>query len=435
MHESFHMNSHHLLFAALLCFTTITSSATAAKRPPNIVLIMADDLGVETLGCYGGTSYKTPNIDALARDGMQFSNCYSMAVCHPTRMCLMTGRYPFRLGAKWGSFPKAEEQNTFGEILKNAGYTTAVAGKWQLTLMKKDLQQPRRMGFDDWAVFGWHEGPRYWDPMIYHNGKVLKNTEGKYGPDIYADVLIDFMKRQREKPFFVYFPMALVHDITDDLKHFVPYGPGKDRYDTYKEMVESMDRVVGRVVDAVDRLKLGNDTLILFTGDNGSPQSMYAKHVNGKLTREPVSSIRNGTVVPGGKGLLNDRGTHVPLIARWTGTIAKQQSTKDLVDFSDFLPTLAELAGGTIPKGIKLDGVSFARRLEDNKPSSRQWAFAEHRGKSFVRTHQWKLYDDGTLFNVKHDVEEKSQINIASLKGESKKAVALLIKAMANLNR
>ncbi len=424
-----------VMVAALAAFFPASRSFAAAdeQRPPNIVFIMADDLGVETLGCYGGTSYKTPRIDALSRDGMRFNHTYSMAVCHPTRMCLMTGRYPFRFKSGWGKFPKAEEGHTFAHVLKRAGYATAVAGKWQLVLMKKDLMQPRRMGFDDWAVFGWHEGPRYWDPMIYHNGKVMTDTKGKYGPDVYVDVLIDFMKRHRDKPFFAYFPMALVHDVTDDLKAPVPYGPGMDRYESYGEMVEQMDRVVGRVIDAVDDLKLSANTLIIFTADNGTAQKSYIRHVNGKLKREAVSSRMGDKVIPGGKGLLVDRGTHVPMIARWTGRIKKGQTADDLVDFSDFLPTFAALAGADLPKDVKLDGVSFARRLTDNQPSPRRWAFAEHRGNAFVRTHQWKLYHNGKLFNVKTDKEEKKPVDPNSLRGSDQAEHAMLQRAMSEL--
>lgn len=427
------MKKFRLVILSMFVSLLFVSFTHAAKRPPNIVLIMADDLGVETLGCYGGTSYKTPHIDALARDGMRFNHAYSMAVCHPTRMCLMTGRYPFRFGSKWGSFPKDEEKHTFAHVLKNAGYATAVAGKWQLTLMKNDLMHPRRLGFDAWALFGWHEGPRYWDPMIYHNGKVMPDTKGKYGPDIYADVLIDFMTRHKDEPFFVYFPMALVHDITDDIGHFVPYGPGKDRYDTYTEMVESMDRIVGRMVQAVDKLGLSDDTLIIFTGDNGTPRSMYSKHRNGKLMREPVSSRMGDRVIPGGKGLLNDRGTHVPLIARWPGKITKGQKVSDLIDFSDFLPTFAELANAKPPVGVDLDGISFAATLLGKGDTSRRWAFAEHQGKYFVRTHRWKLYNDGRLYNVELDAEETSPVDASKLKGADLIDLDALKQALATL--
>jgi arylsulfatase A-like enzyme len=148
-----------LILAGVTCIA-------ATPQKPNILLIMADDVGCEPIGAYGGERWKTPHIDALARGGMRFDYCYSMPVCHPTRICLMTGKYPFRLNSKWGTFPRAEEKNNIAQVLKRAGYNTAVAGKWQLSLMKNDLKQPARMGFDTWSVFGWHEGARFHEPMI-----------------------------------------------------------------------------------------------------------------------------------------------------------------------------------------------------------------------------------------------------------------------------
>ena len=137
---------------------------------------------------------------------------------------MLTGRYPRHLGnPRWGSFPKPSEKQTFAHVAKDAGYATAVAGMWKICLMKNDLDHPRRLGFDEWSVFGWHEGARYHKPMIYHNGKVRTDTAGKYGPDLYVDYLVDFMKRNKEKPFLAFYSMALCHDVTDDIGEAVPY--------------------------------------------------------------------------------------------------------------------------------------------------------------------------------------------------------------------
>ena len=158
---------------ALLVFGGSLSVVGAAETErPNIVLIMADDVGCDAIGCYGGESYPTPNIDRLAAGGLRFNHCYSMPACHPTRICLMTGQYPRRLkNPKWGSFPRDVEKNTFGRVLQRAGYATAVAGKWQLSLLGTDLKQPNRMGFEQYSLFGWHEGARYYQPLIWQNGK------------------------------------------------------------------------------------------------------------------------------------------------------------------------------------------------------------------------------------------------------------------------
>ncbi|MEK6239189.1 MAG: sulfatase-like hydrolase/transferase, partial [Planctomycetales bacterium] len=355
----------------------------------------------------------------------------SMPVCHPTRVCLMTGKYPFRLGnPRWGSFPKSEEQRTVAHVLRRAGYATAVVGKWQLTLLKKNPDHPRQLGFDVSALFGWHEGPRYYEPMIYQNGKVRDDLAGRFGPDVYCDVLIDFMRKNKDRPFFAYYPMALCHDVTDDLKEPVPRGP-KGRYDNFKEMVEKTDERVGRLVKAVDELGIRKHTLILFTGDNGTPKSYIHSAVDGKLIRKKIVSKMGDQTVLGGKGQLTNAGTNVPLIANWPGTIKGKQVVNDLVDFSDFLPTFAELAKASVPEGI--DGRSFACRLKSGKPSPRTWAFAEGRGKRFVRTVKWKLYSDGRLFDVAADSLETKQ-GIAR-DGDAAEARAALQKALDNLGQ
>ena len=395
-------------------------SLIGAKKPPeiilqpNIILIMADDVGCEPIGAYGGERWKTPHIDALAKGGMKFDYCFSMPVCHPTRVCLLTGKYPFRLNSGWGSFPKAEEKNTVAQVLKKAGYATAVAGKWQLSLMKNDLQQPARMGFDEWSVFGWHEGARFHEPFIYENGRLRTDTKGKYGPDLYVDFLGEFMAKSAKagKPFFAYYPMALAHDVTDDIPVQVPYMPGKDRWMDYGEMIESMDAMVGKLAAKVDQLGLRKKTIILFTGDNGTAKRSKLRHIKGrKYEYETVYSIRNGKRIPGGKGTLLDIGTNVPLIANWPGYI-KAGSSDALVDFSDWLPTLAEL--GATKVSHKIDGISFAPQLfglPRNSRKSRSFAFSERRGgKAWVRTKQYKLYSDGKFFDVKNDVMEKKPL-------------------------
>jgi arylsulfatase A len=416
------------LLLSLTLFLFLTP-ARAADRP-NVVLILADDVGCEVLGAYGGTSYKTPHLDALARSGMRFRHAYSMPVCHPTRVTLLTGRYPFRLeNPRWGSFPKGEEKRTLAHVMKDAGYATAVAGKWQLALLGKDLEQPHRMGFDEYALFGWHEGPRYYRPLIWQNGKKRAGVEDRYGPEVYCDFLIDFIGRNKDRPFFAYYSMALCHDVTDDLKEPVPYGP-HGRYDSYKEMAEAMDVQVGRLVAALDRMKLRDNTLILFTGDNGTARGSIIRVKDGKYIRDPVFSMIDGKRVRGGKGSLTDGGTNVPLLASWKGTIAPGQVVDDLVDFSDFLPTLAELGGGRAPKGVKLDGVSFAPRLLGKKATGRQVAYAEQGKRWWVRSQRWKLYDDGRLFDLKADPQEKKPVPVAGQSKETAAARAELRKAL-----
>lgn len=391
---------------------------TRADDRPNIVFILADDVGCEPLGCYGGQSWPTPHIDRLAAGGLRFDHCYSMPVCHPTRVCLLTGRYPMHVGdPAWGSFPRQLEGHTLAHVLRQAGYATAVAGKWQLCLLGKDLDHPYRLGFQEYCLFGWHEGGRYHHPLIWQNGSQRTDTRGKYGPDIYVDFLIEFMKRHRERPFFLFYSMALCHDVTDDLDQPVAYVPGKDRYLNYGEMIASMDACVGRVVQAIDELELRERTVIFFTGDNGTAVRSIIRAEPRQpdewtYVRDPVVSRVNGKDVPGGKGSLTDGGTHVPLIVNWKSTIPRGTTTDTLVDFSDFLPTLADLGKTTVPLDVETDGHSFAMQWRDEDPRERRkWAFSQgRRGKFWVRDQTWKLYNDGSLFDLANDPAERKPL-------------------------
>jgi arylsulfatase A-like enzyme len=427
-------------FLAFLAVISCSIGSIEGQDKPNILFFMADDVGCDALGSYGGQSYKTPRLDELASGGMRFTHCYSMPVCHPTRICLLTGRYPFRTGnPKWGSFPIAEERNSFAHVMKDAGYATAIAGKWQICMMRDDLDHAQRLGFDESCFFGWHEGPRYHSPMIYQNGKLREGLEDRYGPDVYTEFLIDFMTRNKGKPFLAYYSMALCHDVTDDLKDPVPFSP-QGHYDTYKQMVEKMDVRVGRLIDALERLGLREKTVVLFTTDNGTPKSsIHSAEQNpdptkkDKYIRVPVVSKVGDKDVPGGKGNLTNDGTNVPLIASWPGTIKPGQVVDDLVDFSDFFPTLADLGEGDLPHGVTIDGQSFAGCLAGDRKSARSWAFAEHRGKHWVRTRDWKLYSDGRLFDMKADPREQSPVAKAKRTQKATAAITELQKVLRSL--
>ena len=406
------------IFAYSLLATLASSlcSVGATERNPNVLLIMADDVGLEPIGCYGGESFETPQVDVLARKGMRFEHCYSMPVCHPSRLALMTGRYPFRLKTGWGDFPKEEEDRSIGRVMQKAGYATAVAGKWQMTLLKKDPGQPGRVGFDKWLLFGWHEGARFHDPFLYRRDKPPRTEKGSYGPDLYADFLSAFMEsaHKQGKPFFAYFPMALAHDVTDDLKWQVPYAPGKDRWMNYGEMIASMDSTVGKLVGTLDRLGIRKETVVIFTGDNGTASRSKLRHLGKKGSKyeyEKVVVARKGERVPGGKGSLRDTGTRVPLIVNWPGTVKEGTVNQDLVDFSDWLPTMAELAGAKLAPDRPLDGQSFANSFRGIKGSRRTYAFSESRGKQgFVRDQRWKLYANGKTFDLRQDPMEKKAL-------------------------
>jgi len=397
---------------------------------PNIVLIMADDLGYETLGCNGGTSYATPHLDRLAAGGMRFEHAYCAPLCSPTRVLLMTGRYGFRNYREWGVLDPKEQ--TFGHVLRKAGYATCVSGKWQLCKFDDpaNADHPRRSGFDEHCVWTWHyrkkKPSRYWDPFIWQNGKMLAGTEGKFGPDIQCDFVIDFIRRNKHRPFFAYYPMNLVH------APFIepPDMPGKKRVGgkgqaNYAAMVAYMDRCVGRVIAELDKLGLRKKTLVLFTGDNGTPKGIRSKM--GDVT------------IPGGKGSMTDGGTHVPLIANCPGTVPAGKTTDALVDFSDFLPTLVELARTEPPAGVPIDGRSFLPVLLGKKKSVREWAYIHHGDAAAgpklraVRTQRWKLYADGRLFDIASDPFEKKPVEENGRSSEAKKAREQLTLALKSI--
>jgi arylsulfatase A len=385
------------------------SSNQGAK--PNIILIMADDIGYECFGCYGGASYKTPVLDGLAEKGMRFDHCYSQPLCTPSRVKIMTGQYNFRNYTNFGVLdPK---QKTFGHLLQRCGYTTCVVGKWQLYGSVDQSEKvrgtgslPRQAGFDEhclWQVK--NRGSRYKNPIVVQNGRDLEGLESKYGPDVFTDYAIDFIERHKSKPFFLYFPMALVHN---------PFVPTPDSYGWYEkeqkqdnkyfaDMVTYTDKLVGRIVKQVDELGLRKNTLVIFTGDNGTNRNIKSK-------------MSDGQIIQGDKGNTTDAGTRVPFIASWPGVIPEGKVCGDLVDFSDFVPTFADLTGASAAKGMILDGQSFLPQLCGKKGKPRKWIFCHYEPKwlgrknavRFVRDKRWKLYDNGNLIDISSDVLEKN---------------------------
>lgn len=363
---------------------------------PNILLIMADDLGYEALGYSGGTSYSTPHLDRLAKTGMWFENFHTAPMCSPSRVSILTGRYPFRVTTKWAHLP--EDEITFGEVLRSAGYKTAMVGKWQMGILKDNPDQIEDKGFEQSAMWGYGEGPRYWQPLIYQNGAIMESAKEKYGPDVFSDFLMDFMAENKDTPFLAYYPMCLAHIP----KKSEPKGP-HGKWETYKEMVETMDKLVGKLVASLDTLGIREKTLILFTADNGSPKR--------------VVSYQGTTAVPGGKGTLKDTGTHVPLIANWQGTIPPGTINRDLLDITDFMPTLADLAKAGLPD-VTIDGKSFSSQLRGERGNPRDWIYSEWKGDAWVRNRQWKLYRNGRLFDMISDPLEKSPLSSASAIGK-----------------
>ncbi len=400
---------------------------------PNIILVLADDVGFEALSCYGGESYATPNLDALAAGGLKGMHCYSMPVCHPTRVALLTGKYPSNIGnPMWGSFPASLEEQALGNRMKRLGYSTAVVGKWQLALLKDDVKQPHRMGFDEYCVFGWHEGARYHEPMVYENGAVNSAAQQKFGPDVYREFLENFIAKSEVagRPFFTFYSMALCHDVTDDLENPVPVSPS-GKYLSYAEMVAEMDHQIGLLVQFLERNKLREKTLLIFTTDNGTPVRSISHSVDGEYIRVPVISQLNGKPIQGGKGRLDDTGTRVPFLLNWSTVIEPGKQTNALVDMTDFYSTSIELGGGTLGEG--LDGVSFASLLKGGQ-GRRRWAYSERKGRWWVRDQRYKLYSDGLFVRVDPGVPGREHELTATLSAEQA-AIRLMLEQARPLHK
>ena len=404
-----------ILCAALLV-TLSAANAVAQAQRPNIVLILADDLGYETIACNGGESYRTPAIDQMAAAGMRFENAYAHPLCTPSRVALMTGRYNFRNYTSFGELKLSE--TTFGNLLRDAGYKTLIAGKWQLSY--GDFRAPFELGFDEYLLWNFGEqdkGSRYWDPTFYRNGKLLENTKGKFGPDLIADQVADFIQRHRAEPFFVYYPLVLPHDPFIEPPGYERASKAAPEEDQrrFKAMVEYTDRLVGRVNDQLQQLGLSKKTLVIFTGDNG--------------TSRKIRSQFKGRVINGDKGSPTEAGTHTPLIARWDGVIPAGRVNTDLIDFTDFLPTLLDVAGLKATANATLDGRSFAPQLKGRKGQPREWIFCHydpHWGNFKFSRHaqdkQYKLYHDGRLFDYRRDPLEQTPIVESALSSEQGRA-------------
>jgi arylsulfatase A len=368
------------------------------KKPLNIILIMGDDCSAREIGCYGHKEHKTPNIDKLAKTGVMFETCWCTPICSPTRAEIMTGRYGFRTGWYHNNLKKREpltkENTIFSQIVKSVGYKTAVAGKWQLPGMPWDY------GFDEhqlWAythylpkgteyisgydttdpnAYNWGYPARYWHPSILRNKEYIPTQPDDYGPDMHTGFLIDFITRHQDEPFLAYYPMILTHD---------PFYPTPDtlkdpadkmvnsKSANFKANVEYMDKCVGRLAQALEDLGLRENTVILFTTDNGT---------GGVAKNKPT-----------------ELGCRVPMVVNCPGVVKPLGKRPELIDFSDVSPTLAELAGTTMPDGYVHDGKSFAPLLVGEPYEEREWIFSYLMYDRMLRTKRWLLEGDGRFYD------------------------------------
>lgn len=396
----------NMIVRTLSAILAIASVSTVVAERPNIILIMADDIGYECFGCYGSEQYQTPNIDRLAEKGIQFNHCYSQPLCTPSRVKMMTGLSNVRNYSAFSVLNR--DQRTFGHALQEAGYRTCIGGKWQLLGAAHYSEQfrakgswPRKTGFDECCL--WQVdllGDRYWNPLLFINGENRQFDLDDYGPDVVTDHLLQFMEDQRDVPFFVYYPMIMVHSPFLSCPVSESRAGGK-RQQNFEDMVQHMDHLVGRIVDQTEQLGIADNTLIIFTGDNG--------------THRTITSHLNGRTIKGGKGQTTDAGTRVALVASQPGTVPQGRVCDDLIDFSDFMATFQELAG-VEPAGNQ-DGTSFAPQLHGKPGTPREWMFCYYNPRPerttpvrFVRDQRWKLYGDGRFYDVSSDPHEKRPV-------------------------
>jgi len=413
------------------------SAASVSGKRTSIILIMIDDLGWMDLHCQGNKQLDTPNIDKLASQGMRFTDAYAAApVCSPTRAAIMTGQSPARLhitnhlpdreqfqpeNAKLRSAQTLKhlplEHVTLAERLKKAGYATAFLGKWHLSGRGKDGDhaesnlRPEHQGFDvNVGGCGFGGPPSYFEP--YRIPNIKPRREGEYLPDRLADEAIDFIRANQKRPFFVTLWNYTVHWPMQAPQHLVEkyegrVSPGiKDA--RYAAMIEAMDASIGRIMKTLDELKLANDTLVIFTSDNGG--------------YDGVSDCRP---LRASKGYLYEGGIRVPLIVRWSGTVRSGTICKIPVISTDFYPTILEIAGLRPRKNKVLDGESIVSLISQKNRLKRKAIYfhypnyAWHRSNRLggaIREGDYKLikwYDDESveLYNLADDLSEKNDLS------------------------
>ncbi|MBN13267.1 MAG: N-acetylgalactosamine 6-sulfate sulfatase [Opitutaceae bacterium] len=364
-----------LIFLSLMLAScsreTDTSSSQPAQDKPNILFILVDDLGKEWVSAYGAEDIETPNVDRLAATGMKFENAYVMPQCTPTRLSFMTGQYPYRHGwvnhwdvPRWGGGAQYDwnRNPSLARVIKDAGYATAVAGKWQVSDFRIQPEAMVDIGFDEYCMWTGGEGgnpksdERFWNPYI-HTKEGSRIHEDVYGPDVFTDFLLDFIERSKDGPFFAYFPMVLTHTpfvtTPDNLN-------ASTNMEKHKAMVRYTDKILGKFMDKLDELEIRENTIIVWVSDNGTVTS--------------ISGTQNGRLVKGEKGNTAEPGLCVPFIVNAPGLVPEGVVTDALTDVTDMLPTFAELVGGELQEGYVYDGVSIADHiLGKTEDTDRSW--------------------------------------------------------------
>ncbi len=379
--------------AILVAF--LPASLFAADAPPNVVIVFTDDQGYGDIGCFGAKGYTTPNIDRLAREGIRFTDFHvSQAVCSASRSSILTGCYANRVGIHGALGPNARHginasETTLAEVLKTKGYATAIVGKWHLGHHPQFL--PTRHGFD--SYFGLPYSNDMWPyhpeakPGSYPKLPLMEN-EKAINPDVtaadqakltaqYADRAVKFIEANKAKPFFLY------------LAHSMPHVPifageafkGKAKSGTYGDVIQEIDASVGAILKTLEENKLADNTLVIFTTDNG-PWLSYGNHAGS------AGPLREG------KGTSWEGGIRVPFVARWPGSIPANTVCREPAMTIDLLPTIAKFVGAELPK-LPIDGKDIGPLLKNEpgakSPQKAYWHYYANNELQAVRSGKWKL--------------------------------------------
>jgi arylsulfatase A-like enzyme len=406
------------------------------------VFVLLDNLGQEWLGCYGSEEGCTPNIDRLARTGLRVEHCYTPPLCGPSRIVALTGRYLLRSGIVLhhdagiynGGGLDPQREVTFARLLQQAGYRTVIAGKWQINHLYNEPQALVQHGFEESLVwpgsidrdrvtaeqmqqfeqavraadveftskFASNIESRYWDPVFLRNG-VREVAEGRFGPDVLNEYVLDYLRRDHDRPFLVYYPMVLTHG-TNYLEPVVPTplnrDPDRSHHEMFADMVRYADRLIGRLLDELDRTGLRENTIVFVATDNGTARRQTARC--------------RGRLIQGGLYMLTEAGSDVVLLVN-SPRLVPGGRTMELADFSDLLPTFCELAGAKLPDDVVIDGRSFADVvLGKSARGPREAIFNQFGDTRVVRDSRYKLYSDGRLYDVSRDFDEQQDLSGSS---------------------
>ncbi len=388
IHSDWPQQSFALVFPVLLATIILikcqplADTAQEEARPPNIVIIFTDDQGYGDLGCYGSETIRTPRIDQLAKEGTRFTSFYAQIVCGPSRSALLTGRYPLRSGG-W-SMPASEI--TMAELLQKAGYVTGCIGKWDVSNRRDIIERmPNAKGFDYyWGTLGANDDASV---VFHHNNNEVDSTTSMASlTRIYTDKGIDFIRQNREKPFLLYLAHTMVHSVINASPEF----KGKSKGGLYADCVEELDYHTGRVLDAIDDLGLADNTLVIFTTDNGPWNNMV----------EILSEKHDGAIAWGssgplreGKGSTYEGGLRVPAVVRWPGKVPAGRVSDAIFSTLDFMPTFANLAGYEMPLDRIIDGVDQTELLlgQTEKGAREDFFYFCLNEMHGVRAGKWKL--------------------------------------------